>query len=150
MVIQHGKLLYTEIVINAPVAKVWNILADFAAYPQWNPFIVSVSGTAVAGGHITNHMRMANGKTMVFSPKVLRMEPGRELRWIGSMGMPYIFDGEHVFELTANSDGTTTLSQYEFFRGILVPFMKRMLDEDTKNNFMLMNTRLKERAESAA
>jgi uncharacterized protein YndB with AHSA1/START domain len=33
------KELHTEIEIDASAERVWDILTDFASYPQWNPFI---------------------------------------------------------------------------------------------------------------
>src|SRR5208337_3854746 len=33
------KEIHTEIEINAPAEKVWKVLTDFAAYPEWNPFV---------------------------------------------------------------------------------------------------------------
>jgi len=38
------KQIRTEIAIKAPSKKVWNILMDFGAYGEWNPFIQSISG----------------------------------------------------------------------------------------------------------
>ncbi len=35
------KSLETDIIINAPIDPVWNILVDFDSYPEWNPFIKS-------------------------------------------------------------------------------------------------------------
>ena len=34
----------TETLIQAPPQRVWSVLTDFAAYSQWNPFIVSITG----------------------------------------------------------------------------------------------------------
>lgn len=42
-------LLQTNIEIHAPVERVWSIPTYFSAYGQWNPFIVSARGGAVAG-----------------------------------------------------------------------------------------------------
>ena len=39
-----AKEIKTEIVIHATPEKIWKILTDFGNYPQWNPFIVSVTG----------------------------------------------------------------------------------------------------------
>ena len=63
------------------------------------------------------------------------------------MLLPRIFDGEHTFKLIDNQDGTVTFIQYEHFRGILIPFMKKMLDNDTKKGFENMNEALKIRCE---
>ena len=33
-----------NILIQAPVKKVWDVLTHFAEYPHWNPFIKSLEG----------------------------------------------------------------------------------------------------------
>lgn len=38
-IIKKGKLIYSEIVIQASSEKVWEIFSDFAKYPEWTPFI---------------------------------------------------------------------------------------------------------------
>jgi uncharacterized protein YndB with AHSA1/START domain len=44
--------LHTEIEIDAPAERVWGVLTDFASYPQWNPFIRSISGEPNIGGRL--------------------------------------------------------------------------------------------------
>lgn len=39
----------TEIVIQASKEKVWSILTNLGAYPEWNPFIVSSKGSIEKG-----------------------------------------------------------------------------------------------------
>jgi len=39
----------TAIDIAAPPLAVWNVLVDFAAYPDWNPFIRRLHGEATVG-----------------------------------------------------------------------------------------------------
>jgi uncharacterized protein YndB with AHSA1/START domain len=41
-----AKQLHATIEIDATQERVWQILTDFAAYPDWNPFITRASGTA--------------------------------------------------------------------------------------------------------
>lgn len=38
------------LIIQAPAAFVWNILVDFEAYQDWNPFCPSIKNTALAIG----------------------------------------------------------------------------------------------------
>lgn len=33
----------TEVVIDAPIEVVWDVLTDVAAYPEWNPFVLEVN-----------------------------------------------------------------------------------------------------------
>src|SRR5919206_3637792 len=43
------KELHSQIEIDAPAERVWHLLTDFASYPQWNPFIRSISGEPRVG-----------------------------------------------------------------------------------------------------
>ena len=42
-----GKQLHATIEIDATPQRVWQVLTDFAAYPDWNPFIVSLAATSL-------------------------------------------------------------------------------------------------------
>lgn len=150
MEIKNGKLIYSEITINAPVRKVWQILTEFKSYPDWNPFVLSLKGIARVGGRIEVMLQAPGGKPMVFKPRVLCFEENKELRWIGNFLFPGIFDGEHVFELQENPDGSCTLKHYERFKGILVPFLKKMLEQNTLQGFKLLNEALQKRVEGSS
>jgi hypothetical protein len=112
-----------------------------------NPFIPSITGEVAVGNTITVRLEPPGARGMTIRPKVLAFEPNKELRWLGHLFFPGLFDGEHTFELIARGDGTTTFRQTEKFSGILVPLLRKMLDENTANGFNLMNRKLKESAE---
>ncbi|GIH91726.1 SRPBCC family protein [Planobispora siamensis] len=137
----------TEVEIDASPEKVWRVLTDFAAYPEWNPFIVSARGEARVGARLTNKLSN-DGRVMTFSPTVLAATPGRELRWIGRFVMPGITDGEHYFLIEDLGGGRSRLVQGETFTGALVPFAGKLLD--VADDFAAMNTALKARAEKTA
>lgn len=84
---------------------------------------------------------------MTFKPKVLVFEPEKEFRWLGHLLFPGLFDGEHIFELTDQGNGTTVLVHMEKFKGILVPLFQKMLDTNTLEGFNAMNRALKLRSE---
>lgn len=142
-----AKEIKTEILINATPEKVWSILTDFAAYPDWNPFIKSVKGKVKAGKKITVRLEQANGNGMTFQPMVVTFEPNKEFSWLGNLFIPGLFDGAHKFELTDNGNGTTTFRHSEKFNGILVFLFSKMLDTNTLNSFKLMNEQIKLRCE---
>ncbi len=147
-IITSGKLIYSEITIQATPDKVWAVLTDFNSYPLWNPFIKSFIGTPVVGQQIEAKICPPGAKGMTFRPTILQYNKHKELRWIGKLFISHLFDGEHTFMLTDNGDGTTTLMQYERFRGILLPFFGNMLDVNTIDGFKQMNAALKARVES--
>jgi hypothetical protein len=142
-----AKEIKSQIIINASPEKVWAVLVDFKNYPNWNTFIKSISGEVKEGSKIKVYIEPPEGKGMTFKPKVLVFNANKEWRWIGHLLFPGLFDGEHIFELMDNGDGTTTFIQRENFRGVLVPFFKKMLEVNTKNGFELMNKELKKRVE---
>jgi hypothetical protein len=138
--------LTASIDIDAGPDEVWAVLADLPAYREWNPFIVSSSGELRPGATLRNTMRDVTGET-TFTPTVLVVNPGRELRWLGSVGPGGIFDGEHSFLIEPLGPGRVRLVQREEFRGVLIPFFRGQLLEHTLPQFHAMNRALAERAE---
>jgi len=142
-----AKQLRTEIEIEATPERVWQVLTDFAAFPEWNPFMTRAEGTARRGERLTIRMQPDGGRAMTFRPTVLEAEPNRHLRWVGRVVVPGVFDGEHSFSIERVGEGEVRLIQQEEFRGILVPLMARSLDRNTLPAFEKMNHALKRRAE---
>ena len=137
----------TEIRIHASREKVWQILTDFQNYPNWNPFIKAVEGTVKPGEKIRVRIEPPGAKGMTFKPKVLTVSHNQEFKWLGNLLIPGLFDGEHKFELIENEDGSTTFIQSEKFSGILVPLLKKQLQNNTRKGFEAMNQKLKILAE---
>lgn len=141
----------TSIDIDAPPDRVWDALLDFPAYIDWNPFIRKISGFARAGERLTVHILPPGGKGMTFHPRVLRSDPRTEFRWLGHMIVPGIFDGEHFFRVEPLAEGQRSRFVHgERFTGLLVPLLRRRLDEDTRFGFEAMNRALKSRVEERA
>ncbi|MCO6452662.1 MAG: SRPBCC domain-containing protein [Caldilineales bacterium] len=142
------KELRTEITIDAPVADVWRVLTDFAAYPDWNPFVRSIEGKLAIGAPLKVLLGASGSRTMTFKPTVTKLKPLEEFRWLGSLFFPGIFDGEHIFELQAKTPETTLFTQREEFNGFLVSLILGRTGADTRRGFEEMNAALKARAES--
>ncbi len=141
------KELHSEIEIEAPPERVWGVLTDFAAYPEWNPFIRRVSGQPEVSERLVVRMQPSGTRGMTFRPTVMKVEPNRQLRWLGHLLVPGLFDGEHIFEIEELDRDRVLFIQREVFRGLLVPLLARSLDRDTKRGFEEMNRALRERAE---
>jgi hypothetical protein len=143
------KELRTEIEIQAPAERVWQLLTDFASFPQWNPFIRRASGEAKTGVRLEVRIQPSGARGMTFRPTVLKAEPNRELRWLGRLLIPGLFDGEHIFTIEPLGANRVRFVQQEIFTGLLVPLFARGLDADTRRGFEEMNQALKVRAEQA-
>ena len=131
----------TEIAIAAAPARVWAVLADTAAYPEWNPE-TALAGDLTPGSVIEN--RVGHGaERQVFHPRVLVARAGQELRWRGRVLVPRLFDAEHFFLLWPEGTGTR-LTQGERIRGVALWFFD---SAGLVPGFEAVNAALKARAE---
>ena len=142
------RTIHTEVNIGAPAARVWEILADIDGWPQWNPF-ARVSGRLAMGERLNVEIRIPGRSPMTFRPTVVKLEPGHELRWLGSLGLRGLFDGEHGFRVVAEDTGRCRFEQFETFRGLLVAPILWKIEDTTRTGFRVMNRALKAKAEAA-
>src|SRR5713226_9495625 len=142
--------LRTEIEIDAPVERVWEVLTDFERFPEWNPFIRRIHGKMQVGSRLDVLIGATGTRPMRFRPTVKAVIPNRELRWLGRLGLPRLFDGEHIFQIEPLGSMRTRFIQRERFRGLLVPLLARSLNRDVRRGFAEMNRALRERVTVSA
>jgi hypothetical protein len=141
------QLIETTIDIHAQPTRVWSILTAFSAYPTWNPFIIAAEGEPRPGARLKITVHPPGRRPMTFRPVVLVAAPERELRWLGRLLIPGLFDGEHCLRL--EQEGTACrFQQSERFSGILVPLFGEGLLKATRQGFEAMNAALAKRAEA--
>ncbi|SEO56691.1 hypothetical protein SAMN04487948_103264 [Halogranum amylolyticum] len=141
--------LSTTIDIEAPPETVWSVLTDFERYPEWNPFM-RVVGRPNEGAHLVVDLTPPGKREFRFRPTVTRVERPRELRWLGHLFVPGLYDGDHRFTLESVDDGRTRLTHAESFGGVLTGIVNRFVGSATEAGFHEMNAALKARAESLA
>lgn len=142
-------VLTTSIAIDVAPSVVWQILMDFPAYPDWNPFIRSIQGQALQGAQLVARLQPPGGQAMTFKPTVLVAEPEREFRWRGQLILPGLFNGEHRFQIQPLSKNQVEFIHSEQFSGLLVPLLAKSLDTNVRKGFEAMNQALKARAEAS-
>ena len=142
------KQVSSQIEIEAPVERVWDLLTDFSRFPEWNPFIRKASGQLKVGERLEVNLQPSGTRSMTFKPRVLKADFGRELRWIGRLLIPGLFTGEHSFTIEPLDGKRVRFVQSERFTGLLVP-LSRGLVNDARRGFEEMNQALKERAEQS-
>jgi len=139
--------LLSEIEIDAPPQRVWQVLTDLSAYPDWNPFIVRAEGRALVGSRLALRMQPVGGRPLTLRPTVVEATESARFSWRGTVGIPGLLDAEHVFRITERANGGSRLNQDEQFQGVLVPLMAKSLRRKTLPAFVAMNEALKQRAE---
>ena len=98
------------------------------------------------GSTIQVFIKPPNSNGMKFKPEILKYEPEKEIRWLGKLWIPKIFDGEHSLTIKKIEENKVLFIQKEQFNGLLVPLFTNML-KDTKLGFQMMNQKLKQKAE---
>ena len=135
-----SRAIDTTVHINAGPDAVWDVLTDFASYQERNP------GTHIEGAPEVGTKLHVHLTGMSFKPKVLAATPGKELRWLGTLGHRGIAAGEHYFVLTTNDDGTTRLNHGERYSGALIA----LATHNSRNNdasYQAFSQALKHRVE---
>lgn len=142
------KELRTEIEIDASPERVWQILADLARWPEWNPFIAPAIGKAEVGARVDITVPSGAGRRVLHCT-VLRAEPNRELCWKYHVGLPALFGGEHGFTIELLGANRVRFVDREVFHGLLVPLQAKDIDTNARRGFEAMDQALKARAEKS-
>lgn len=128
--------------IDARLARVWRVLTDTAAYPQWNPFVRRLDGALEPGARITVDLQpRADRKAQTMRPRIVDLQPGRSFTWLGHVGVPGVLDGRHRFCAEPSGQGAQ-FTQHEVLSGALTPLFRSTLTRDTPAAFAASNDAL--------
>jgi hypothetical protein len=136
---------HTRIVIAAPPSRVWDVLTDFASYPDWNPLVGSLEGEPVVGRRVAVHV-IPLGRH--HRPRITAFEPPHRLAWTGWEALPFLLSSTHYFRLEPTPEGHTRLDHGERFRGLAAPLLGRRLLDRMHQAFIHHDLVLKQRVES--
>ena len=98
-------------------------------------------------GQLAATISPPGGDPMDFAPRILRFDENKELRWLGTLLTPGLFDGEHYFRIEDAGGGKVRFVQGETFTGILAVLAWGAVETGTTKGFEAMNEALKDRAE---
>ena len=137
----------TEIEINATPQRVWEVLTDFSAFPQWNPMIRWAKGEVRQGVRLTVRFKPAGSRGYIFTPKLIIVDPHRQLRWLGNLWIPKLLDLEHYWIIEPVTKEKVRLIHGTLIYGLLTPLSWKIFDRKSRVPFEEMNCAHKQRAE---
>jgi hypothetical protein len=141
-----SRLIKTETVINAPADRVWAEMTDFTSFPSWNPFVREASGRLEPGEQLKIRLQLDRMK-MTFKPRVTVVDPGRELRWLATLGRPGVFDVDRAFQIEPRDEGVLFVMSEEC-TGWLTPVMfATNLEAQLYRGYDAFNEALRKRVE---
>jgi len=137
----------TEFEIAASPARAWHVLTDFPRYPEWNPFLVRLTGAPEVGARVDVHVKNPL-LTVTFRTTVLKVELERELRWRGHLLHDGLVAAEHYFLIEPLAADRLRFVHGERFSGSLSSVAWRLIERDTRRGYAAMNQALTRRAEA--
>jgi hypothetical protein len=143
-----ARSIETEVEIHGTAAQVWEVLTDFGRYPEWNPFILRITGTLQTGSQLKALVQTPHFPKITIRPLLLNVEAEHELRWLGHWIVPKVFDGEHLFAIEPLGEAKVNFVQKELFTGLLVPLVWGKMAGNIRLGFEKMSQALKKRIEN--
>ncbi|MFA5323082.1 MAG: SRPBCC domain-containing protein [Smithella sp.] len=137
----------TKIEIDAAAERVWKVLTDINAFPQWNPMIRWAKGEVRPGVRLTVRFQPEGSRGYTFTPKLLVVETNCQLRWLGYPRIPKLIDTEHYWTIERLTNEKTLLMHGAVIYGWLTPVSWKIFDNSSRVPFEQMNRAHKRRAE---
>ena len=134
----------TSVVIDAPVEKVYSVLADIKSYPTWNPYHTKIEGKFEEGAKLQIFVKRPDGKEVQVPPHMMRIKKNEEITWGG--GIKGVFFGVHSFRLLQGKNGKTILRHNEDFSGFAIKFAD-LPPDIIAEGYQQMNLALKKKVE---
>ena len=140
----------TSLDLDATPARVWEVLTDVPAYPEWTPGLTSAEGTFDAGGRVVFGYPPLHALLRSTVPvRVLEVTPVRRLRYawrFARMGLPVLLDAEQSSTIDIR-DGRVRLWLQFWVRGLFLRLIVRSLSPDETPTFGPLPAALRARIE---
>lgn len=147
------------VIIEAPIALVWQVMTDFKRYPEWNPFnrFFKLDTTATPGETVTfgpvwgPYDLSAEGELLdhgfVQRETITVWEPEQCLAYAATSA---VFNAERAQCLSVTAQGDTCYQTYERMNGIFSPLTRMIFGAKILTGFEANGLALKKRAEHFA
>lgn len=139
--------LQAEIEIDAPPERVWDVLLDFAAYPEWNPFVLSLVGELAENSIVSVRLSLPEGDELTFDARVVKNAQARALRFQGVVFQAWWLRRELFYELRLLDGDRCRFIQGVDISGIALKIGSKT-PERLARGFVYMNQALKRRVEA--
>ncbi|HKP55299.1 MAG TPA: SRPBCC domain-containing protein [Polyangiales bacterium] len=133
-----------ETIIPAPRPAVWDVLVDFARYPEWNPFTIGVTTRGHIGDPVLLDV-MLGGRRLKMRERMRVHEPERRIGWGLHLLGGALLDCTRIQELEDAGEGSTRYVCQESFRGLSVPLFYGLFRNAMQEGFRANAEALRER-----
>jgi hypothetical protein len=89
----------TQLEIAATPQRVWEILADWPAYSDWNPYITEIGATNGLTTRLRLRIEPPGGRPRRLRPALVSFTPEQEMGWHGQLVLPGLADTAQQFRV---------------------------------------------------
>lgn len=111
----------TEIMLEAPAERIWELLADLKLYPQWNPLFQRATGHMGIDEHLELVVHLPETVPFIVNPKILSVETQSGFCWKHTVWCAAFFTWKYCTVLEQSAPGCLKFVQRSRFGGILGP-----------------------------
>lgn len=140
------------VVIDAPQHRVWNVLLDFQAYPQWNSFTSDVQTELKQDSPVVLQVHLPKRGKRVQHEFIRAVQPPHTLAWGTTwgtkMGATFLLQALRTQSIEPINAAQCRYRSTDKLSGILTPLVKWIYGESIRCGFNTMAHELKQRAEA--
>ncbi len=138
--------------IEAPATVVWDILVDFARYPEWNPFTVRVESSGLIGEPVIVYIARGHSAKLMRQDFVLEtFDPPVQISWrLPKIFHRSLFTAYRIQRVDPLGPGECTYTTSDEFSGLLARRIHRAQGRWVERQFIRVAEALKARAEQLA
>ena len=132
--------------IQASAETVWEVITDFDAYGEWNPFVVGCRSTLRVGDPIDMNVRLFPGLTQKQRETILEHVPGKRMCY-GIPGMALgALSSRRSHEVYPLDPGRTRYDSHFELSGWFAPVVRMLMGARLQAGFEAMTEALARRA----
>ncbi len=141
--------LYGHIDIAAPIERVWVVVTNFTAYPQWNRLMNWLGGELVPGAPVKVRLLPPGRPSCTLTGRVRIVEPERRFRWTAHLLSTRLIDVQQTLVLRQVDATHTRVDESLRLAGLLAILLPATCDRTRQASDDARHA-LKARAESGA
>ncbi len=141
-----GLRIEHRIGIQAPAEVIWEVIADLAAWEQWNPIYPKAAGEIRIGATLDVTLALPGEAQQQLKPVVLEWVPNEQLHWRLSL-VGGLVKTIRFIEIEALGEENCIVSNGELLGGMLGPRIGKRMGGKISRGFREMDEALKARAE---
>lgn len=133
----------SEIVLEAPVERIWELLADCSLYPQWNPLFPRVTGQFKPCEQVELAVKLPEIGLFTIQSTIQEYEARTKLCWQHRSRFPGLYSWSYCCTLKSLESNRVEFSQRSTFGGLLAPLLQFGMGKMVSQGLAAMNSALK-------